>query len=204
MTPNVLKPNALKVVEGFTTERTTRTNLHIVWPGRLGETTEAYDLAHGTTSILWDQLPDLRTFTHPDHIADRLTSPTYNRRRAGADADADAGSIWRFYDEIQPGDWIIMPKQLYPDHFAYGLVCPASEGGAYTFNPRRPAGWHTRGVLWGFTHVPNTVLAPVMTEQYLRMEPTVRRVLHSPDGAHTILLACQEYRLQQEQQHLAS
>ncbi|MFD0857274.1 CBS domain-containing protein [Actinomadura adrarensis] len=90
------------------------------------------------------------------------------------------GQLWRFTQEIEPGDYVVMPRKTNPVTFAVGRVT-----GPYEYRADEPDGFQqVRKVEWIHTEVPNDAVKPdlraslgsLLTVCRLRRNDAARRI----------------------------
>jgi predicted Mrr-cat superfamily restriction endonuclease len=179
-------------------------DLWAIWAGRDDDTTEDYDLSHETTSILWDNVPDLSGVPTWNALRPICGCAAPNRSRD--QITGDMLSIWPFYAEVEPGDWVYLPMR-YPEdrdkrEFSLGVVKSLPNGGGYHYDPKRPSGWHYRGCLWVYKRLPERLLkdAGFAPFDVFHKSKTVTPITPAefPGGVRSLLDAIAVYQSQKE------
>ncbi|WP_386779190.1 CBS domain-containing protein [Longispora fulva] len=98
----------------------------------------------------WDELDDISDCTTRDQMRARVTE-AYPEGPNGRIANW-TGQLWRFAQEMRPGDLVVIPLKTRTDQIAIGRVT-----GRYLYRADAPEGFrHVRPVRWTRTDVPRS------------------------------------------------
>lgn len=126
-------------------------NVWVIRAGRNGEF-EDFFLGQGIAVIGFGFQHDLADFAGMDDLRERLSRlPRYSGDSTQR-VTASASSLWRFYDEIQKGDIVLLAGKN-PQTVSVGRI-----SGGYSFCPEitdllKSAMYHTRTVEWIAKHM---------------------------------------------------
>jgi len=115
----------------------------LVRAGKYGED-EALALEKGITVVGWKELPELSGVRSREQM--KALQAKHNPKSKGKNVISNASQIWRFVNEIQVGDLVVLPLKT-QRAIAIGKVL-----GGYEYTKQR----HTRRVQWLRTDVPRT------------------------------------------------
>lgn len=168
------------------------TNFWGIWTGHHDETAEL-DLRVGTTSVFWDEVPNLATFPTQPALTDALCRTVYPQHSPQTNASF-AWSLWALYKRVQPGHFVAMPLHDNDGgerHFSLGVVV-----GEYRYQPQR-MGMHNRRVIWLYKRVPRSILSRDVDEAISGHGPSVTPI-YVEDAVKLTLLAIEKYLTGQE------
>ena len=146
-----------------------------------------------TTSVYWEQVPNLTTFPTQQALTDALCATVYPDASRPANANI-ARSLWAFYRLIKPGHFVAMPLHdghKGTRHFSLGVVV-----GGYSYQPQR-MGVHNRRVVWLYKHLPRSILLPDVDEAISGHGPSVTPI-YVDNAIELTLLAIEKYLTEQE------
>lgn len=168
------------------------TNFWGIWAGEHDETAEL-DLREGTTSVLWDEVPNLTTFSTQSALTDALCRTVYPQYSQQVNANF-AWSLWALYKRVQPGHFVAMPlhdNYRGERHFSLGVVV-----GEYRYQPQR-MGMHSHRVIWLYKRVPRSILPHDVDAAISGHGPSVTPI-YVQDAVELTLLAIERYVTEQE------
>ncbi|XVQ11436.1 CBS domain-containing protein [Spirillospora sp. CA-255316] len=111
-------------------------------------------LKEGTVITGWSEMGDLSLIQTRDELAAavREAYPGVARNVLSN----WTGQLWRFTQEISPGDFVVMPRKTNPVTFAVGRVT-----GPYEYRANEPIDFrHVRKVEWIHKEIPNEAVKP--------------------------------------------
>jgi hypothetical protein len=132
------------------------TRKHAAWLTRGGEAgeREARALAEGLVFIGWAELGDITGCTGRENLREavREAYPEISEKLAGN----WTGQLWRFTQQMQLGDLVVMPLHTNPGRVAVGRIT-----GPYEYHPAEDLGFrHVRRVTWMRIDVPRESFQP--------------------------------------------
>jgi len=154
--PEGWAPGILSLPDDILRDSTKTTRKHAAWLTRGGEAGEREEraLAEGLVFIGWPELGDITGCTGREDLREavREAYPEISDKIIGN----WTGQLWRFTQQMQPGDLVVMPMHTSPGRVAIGQIT-----GPYEYRPAEDPGFrHVRRVTWMRTDVPRESFQP--------------------------------------------